>query len=221
MNNSLFRILGPIMVGPSSSHTAGAVRIGRMCRSVARQDVKSVTFFLHGSFEKTYKGHGTDRALVGGILGMDTDDERIINALDIAKAHGISFKFVPANLGNVHPNTVKAEITNSKGENFNVIASSIGGGQINVLSVNGFLANISGQYNSTIIKHLDKIGLIRKIASVFEKCGTNIVSLHADREDRGKTATTIVEFDGKINPCLIENLPLIDGVSSVSFVDKI
>ena len=221
MSNSLFRILGPVMIGPSSSHTAGAARIGLMCRSVARNDIKSVTFFLHGSFAKTFKGHGTDRALVGGILGMNTDDERIINAINIAFSKGISVEFLQADLGNVHPNTVKAEITSSNGTTCNVVASSIGGGQIKVLSVNGFMADISGQYNAVIITHQDKVGVINKITSIFEKYNINIVSLHADRESRGKNATTIIEFDGNSNQMLIEELPKIENIINVSFVDKI
>ena len=221
MGRGLFGVLGPCMIGPSSSHTAGAARIGLMCRSVARHGVKSVTFFLHGSFATTYKGHGTDRALVGGLLGMKTDDERIINSLDIARAKGMEIHFVKADLGNVHPNTVKAEMINIDGETSNVVASSIGGGEINVVSVNGFHANISGNYNAIIVSHLDKVGMISRITGLFEKCDLNIVSLYNNREGFGKTAITIIEMDGEPNKQMFDELSKIEDVYAVSSINKI
>lgn len=220
MCRGLFGVLGPAMIGPSSSHTAGAVRIGRMCRSVAGKDISSVTFFLHGSFAKTYKGHGTDRALVGGILGMETDDERIIHSLEIAKGKGITIKFVPTNLGNVHPNTVKAELTTKSGETFNLVASSIGGGEIKIISINGFHADISGNFNSIIVKHVDKVGMISKITRIFELANLNIVSLYNNREGKGKTAITIIEMDGDICKDILNEIPKIDGVCFLSVVYK-
>lgn len=221
MGRGLFGVLGPSMIGPSSSHTAGAARIGLMCRSVARKDVKSVTFFLHGSFATTYKGHGTDRALVGGLLGMKTDDERIINSLEIARAKGMEIHFVKADLGNVHPNTVKAEMVNVDGETSNVVASSIGGGEINVVSVNGFHADISGDCNAVIISHLDKVGMISRITGLFEKYNINIVSLYNNREGRGKTAITIIEMDGDTDKDLLNELSKIEDTYAVSSINKI
>ena len=220
MCRGLFGVIGPSMIGPSSSHTAGAVRIGRMCRSVAGDDISSVSFFLHGSFAKTYKGHGTDRALVGGLLGMDTDDERIIHSLEIATAQGISVNFIPTKLGNVHPNTVKAEMRSNSGETSNLVASSIGGGEIKIISVNGFHADISGNYNSIIVKHVDKVGMISKITRVFELVNSNIVSLYNNREAKGKSATTIIEMDGEIHEDILTEIPKIDGVCSLSAVHK-
>lgn len=220
MCRGLFGIIGPSMIGPSSSHTAGAVRIGRMCLSISGKDIVSVTFFLHGSFAKTYRGHGTDRALVGGLLGMETDDERIINSLEIAQNNGIAVKFIPTDLGNVHPNTVKAEMETKSGETFNLVASSIGGGEIKIISINGFHANISGNYNSIIVKHVDKVGMISKITHVFELANLNIVSLYNNREDKGKTAITIIEMDGDIDDNALKEIPNIDGVCSLSVVHK-
>lgn len=221
MGIGLFGVLGPCMIGPSSSHTAGAARIGLMCRSVAQKDVKSVTFFLHGSFATTYKGHGTDRALVGGLLGMKTDDERIIHSLELAKSQGVEVNFVKADLGNVHPNTVRAEMVNIDGETSNVVASSVGGGEINVVSVNGFHANISGNYNAIIVSHLDRVGMISCITGLLEKYNINIVSLYNNREGRGKTAITIIEIDGDCNKQLIEELSNIKDVYSVPSINKI
>ncbi|MDQ5983262.1 MAG: L-serine dehydratase, beta chain [Eubacteriales bacterium SKADARSKE-1] len=221
MGRGLFGVLGPSMIGPSSSHTAGAARIGLMCRSVARKDVKSVTFFLHGSFATTYKGHGTDRALVGGLLGMKTDDERIIHSLELAQAQGMEVHFVKADLGNVHPNTVKAEMVNIDGETSNIVASSVGGGEINVVSVNGFPANISGNYNAVVISHLDKVGMISRITSLFERNDLNIVSLYNNREGRGKTAITIIEMDGDPDKNLLDELSKIECIYAISSINKI
>ena len=134
-NYGLFDVIGPIMIGPSSSHTAGACRLGRISKIIYARDIKKVIFHLHGSFKNTYQGHGTDRALVGGILGYDTDDERIRDSLNIAKSRGIDFSFVPMDLLFAHPNTVKTEFIDPNGESFYVIGSSIGGGAINIGSL--------------------------------------------------------------------------------------
>lgn len=221
MGRGLFGVLGPSMIGPSSSHTAGAARIGLMCRSVAQGDISEVTFFLHGSFANTYKGHGTDRALVGGLLGMQTDDERIIHSLDIAKKDGIKVSFVKTDLGNVHPNTVEAVMTNKSGETCSVVASSVGGGEINLVSVNGFHADLSGNYNAIIVRHKDKVGMISRITAVFERNNINIVSLSNNREEKGKTAITIIEMDGETNKEMLSDIANIEDVYSVSNINKI
>ena len=221
MGRGLFGVLGPSMIGPSSSHTAGAARIGLMCRSVAQEDISEVTFFLHGSFANTYKGHGTDRALVGGLLGMQTDDERIIHSLDIAKKDGIKVSFVKTDLGNVHPNTVEAVMTNKNGETSSVVASSVGGGEINLVSVNGFHADLSGNYNAIIVRHKDKVGMISRITAIFEKNDINIVSLSNNREEKGQTAITIIEMDGETNKKMLSDIANIEDVYSVSNINKI
>ena len=221
MGRGLFGVLGPAMIGPSSSHTAGAARIGLMCRSVAQGDISEVTFFLHGSFANTYKGHGTDRALVGGLLGMQTDDERIIHSLDIAKKDGIKVSFVKTDLGNVHPNTVEAVMTNKNGETSSVVASSVGGGEINLVSVNGFHADLSGNYNAIIVRHKDKVGMISRITAIFEKNNMNIVSLSNNREEKGKTAITIIEMDGETNKEMLKDIARLEDVYSVSNINKI
>ncbi|CDB75385.1 l-serine dehydratase iron-sulfur-dependent beta subunit [Clostridium sp. CAG:265] len=127
-NIGIFDVLGPIMIGPSSSHTAGAARLGKIARTIVNKPIKDVTFLLHGSFKETYKGHGTDRALVAGILGMMPDDERLRDALLIAEKEGLEVHFLPADLGQVHPNTVKIVMTDCDDINWEVLGSSIGGG---------------------------------------------------------------------------------------------
>ena len=131
---SVFDILGPIMIGPSSSHTAGAARLGLEGRKVAGDDFKAIKFYLHGSFAETYKGHGTDRALVAGALGMQPDDDRLKDALNIAKDKGIEVEFIPTDLGeDKHPNTVKMVFTKQDGSEVEVLGSSIGGGNVEIL----------------------------------------------------------------------------------------
>ena len=131
---SVFDILGPIMIGPSSSHTAGAARLGKEARNIVGDDFKAIKFYLHGSFAETYKGHGTDRALVAGALGMEPDDERLRDALNIAKEKGIDIEFIPTDLGeDKHPNTVKMIFTKNDGSEVEVLGSSIGGGNIQIL----------------------------------------------------------------------------------------
>lgn len=131
---SVFDILGPIMIGPSSSHTAGAARLGKEARAIVGEDFLSVKFYLHGSFAETYKGHGTDRALVAGVLGMEPDDDRLKDALNIAKSKGIDIEFIPEDLGeDKHPNTVKMVFTKEDGTKQEIIGSSIGGGNVQML----------------------------------------------------------------------------------------
>lgn len=135
-NIGIFDVLGPIMIGPSSSHTAGAARLGKIARTIVNKPIKDVTFLLHGSFKETYKGHGTDRALVAGILGMMPDDERLRDALLIAEKEGLEVHFLPADLGQVHPNTVKILMTDCDDINWEVLGSSIGGGLVEIYEIN-------------------------------------------------------------------------------------
>ncbi len=136
-NYGVFDILGPVMIGPSSSHTAGAARLGKIGQEIADKDFYKVTFYLHGSFAKTYKGHGTDRALAAGVLGMEPSDERIKYSLNIAKEKGIDVEFIETDLGYVHPNTVKMIFHYKDRDDYYIIGSSIGGGNILITNING------------------------------------------------------------------------------------
>lgn len=195
MSESFFDVLGPVMIGPSSSHTAGAVKLGRACRGVAGKPIREATFYLHGSFAKTYRGHGTDRALIGGLLGMETDDERIIHSPELAAKEGIKINFLPADLGDVHPNTIRAVMVTDDYETHTLMGSSIGGGNIHIFKINGFQVDISGEYEALIVKHLDKVGMISQIADVLEQEMINIVSMANSREKKGGLATTVIEID--------------------------
>lgn len=220
-NYSVFDILGPVMIGPSSSHTAGAERLGRAAKRIAGEGFKSVTFYLHGSFAKTYKGHGTDRALIAGILGMETYDERIKNSFDIAKEKGIKIEFIEADLGDVHPNTVKIVIHKDDGSDVSVTGSSIGGGSILITNIDGDDMEFSGEYPVIIIKHTDKKGMISKISFALAMNEINIATLKVTREIKGETATTVVETDTNISKEVISEISKIDSVLSVRAVNAI
>lgn len=193
----LFDVIGPIMIGPSSSHTAGACRLGRMAKIIYAKDIKKVIFHLHGSFKNTYQGHGTDKALVAGILGYDTDDERIKKSLEIAKERGIDFSFVPIDLVFAHPNTVKIEFIDDQNNSFYVIGSSIGGGAIEITNINGVEVKFGGVYNTIIIKYNDRYGMIAQVTSILAENKINIGSIVMNRE--GSIATAILEIDGDID----------------------
>lgn len=218
---SLFDILGPIMIGPSSSHTAGAERLGRAAKQIAGDGIKSVSFYLHGSFAKTYKGHGTDRALIAGILGMETYDERIKDSFEIAQKQGIGIEFIETDLGDVHPNTVKIVITKDDNTTVSVTGSSIGGGNIVIINIDGDDVEFTGNYPVILIKHIDKRGMISKISFALAMNEINIATLKVSRVLKGDVATTVVETDSNVTSTVLEEISTIDSVVSVRAVNRI
>lgn len=215
----VFDILGPIMIGPSSSHTAGAARLGKVARIIAGGEIEEVTFLLHGSFAKTYKGHGTDRALVAGILGMEPSDERLRNSLEIAKEKGIKYLFKETDLGDVHPNTVKFIIKTKSNTYCEVIGSSIGGGNIQVTQVNDSEVDFTGMYETLIITHKDVPGVIHSVTHVLYSENINVAFMRVFRNHKGQNATMIFEMDNKISNEIIEkikNIELVYKVISIS-----
>lgn len=216
----VFDILGPIMVGPSSSHTAGAARLGKVARAVAGADIEEVTFYLHGSFAKTYKGHGTDRALVAGILGMEPSDLRLRDSLEIARELGLKIGFKEADLGDVHPNTVEFIIRGKEG-NYGLIGSSIGGGSIEVTSVNGNAVNFTGTYPTVIVSNRDVPGVLSKVASILYDNDINIAFMKVFRNQKGKNATMVFEVDHEITAEIIGNIKAIEGINKVIMINPI
>lgn len=200
-NYGLFDVIGPVMIGPSSSHTAGACRLGRMAKIIYAKNIKKVIFHLHGSFKNTYQGHGTDKALVAGIMGFDTDDERIRNSLQIAKDRKIDFSFVPIDLVFAHPNTVKTEFIDENNKSFTVTGSSIGGGAIEITNINGVDVKFGGVYNTIIIKYQDRYGMIAQVSTILAENKINIGSLVMNREK--DIASAIIEIDGGIDEMAI------------------
>lgn len=222
MNNvGVFDILGPIMIGPSSSHTAGAARLGKVARAVAGDEVIKVIFYLHGSFAKTYKGHGTDRALVAGILGMEPSDKRLRNSLEIAKEKGLKFAFAETDLGDVHPNTVKFDMITKSGERREVIGSSIGGGSIKITEVNGNKVEFTGDYPTLIIAQIDVPGVVSKVTSLLYDKGINIAFMSVFRRQRGQGANMVFELDHSIDNNTIEKLKTIEYITRVIMINPV
>lgn len=214
-NYSAFDIMGPIMIGPSSSHTAGAARLAKIAGKIAEDDIKEVKFLLHGSFGKTYRGHGTDRALVAGILGMDPWDYRLRDSFNIAKEQGLIFSFEEADLGDVHPNTVKFLIKDSKGLETSVTGSSIGGGNIVIFELDGQSIQFTGAYPTLIISHLDVPGMIYKVSNLLFQENINIASMNVYRKSKGSEAHTVVETDGEVGKKIVDIIRNIENVKNV------
>ena len=202
---SVFDVLGPNMIGPSSSHTAGAVSIACLARKMMNGSIKKVEFVLYGSFAKTYQGHGTDRALLGGIMGFTTADKRIPESFSIARQRGIAFAFISNETETeVHPNTVDIIMTNEDGHIMTVRGESLGGGKVRITRINQVAVDFTGEYSTVIIIHMDKPGVIAHVTRCFTDEGVNIAFMKLFREAKGKTAYTIVESDGAFP----ENVPL-------------
>ena len=191
---SLLDVIGPVMVGPSSSHTAGACRLALLARHTLLSAPTHATLTLHGSFAKTARGHGTDLALVGGLLGLFPDDERIPNAFEHAERAGLSVDFATADLGDVHPNTVRIDLGDD-GERVQLTGSSLGGGLVKVFEIGSFHTNISGSYHTLLIQHHDQPGVIASVTRVMADDGVNIATLTSARRKRGGEAMMSLEID--------------------------
>jgi L-serine dehydratase len=218
---SVFDILGPIMIGPSSSHTAGAARLGKVARGIAGGDFNYVTFYLHGSFAKTYRGHGTDRALVAGILGMDTHDERLKDSLEIAKEKNIKIEFIEDDLGDEHPNTAKIVFHKNNGSDVEITGSSIGGGNILITNIAGDIVEFAGLNPTVIVKHADKKGVVSGVTAILAGNGLNIASMKVTRKSKGIDALAIIETDGSISEEIVEQMKSIENVLSVILINPV
>lgn len=212
-----FEVLGPIMIGPSSSHTAGAARLGNIARDIAKPDFNKVEFYLHGSFAKTYRGHGTDKALIGGILGFEPDDKRIINSTDYAKEANIDIEFIETDLGYFHPNTVKMVFKYDDGEDFYVLGSSIGGGNVIIYDINGDQMEFTGDFPTLLLKYNDNKGVIMTISAVLSSRDHNIGKMNVIRDK--DIATMTLELDGSLTDDCVERLTEIEDVFYVQYID--
>lgn len=205
--DSVFEIIGPIMIGPSSSHTAAAVRIGQITRSLLKTPVKKAVVKLHGSFASSGKGHGTDKAIAAGLLGFDPADKRIRDALSLAREAGMIIEFQNVDLGDdYHPNTARIEVEDEYGNSLVVTASSLGGGTISVMEINGLEIELSGEYDTLITIHRDKPGVVAKATTIIAEYDVNISSMKVTRARRGGQAIMSVEMDHSLPPEAIEKL---------------
>jgi len=202
----IFDIIGPVMIGPSSSHTAGAARLGFMARKIAGAKIKEVVFYLHGSFAKTYAGHGTDRALLAGVLGLMPDDEGIRDAFILAVEKGVIYRFEERDLGEVHPNTVKIVMITLSGEKWEITGSSIGGGKVRIIRINELEVEFEGEYTTLITYHQDRPGVIADISAVLSKYKINIAFMRVFRENKAANAVLIAETDEDISPLALAEI---------------
>ena len=195
---SIFDILGPVMVGPSSSHTAGAARIGYTARQLFGESVKKAEVYLHGSFAATGKGHGTDCAIIAGLLGMKPDDLRIPEAFEQAKKAGMEFTITNKELKNAHPNTSRVIMENADGRRMVIQAYSIGGGRIRVSNLDGIEVDFSGESNTLIVRNQDRPGCITEVSAALSKEKINVATMQVFRHKRGGSAVMVVETDQPI-----------------------
>ncbi|WDV46960.1 L-serine ammonia-lyase, iron-sulfur-dependent subunit beta [Clostridiaceae bacterium M8S5] len=216
---SVFDILGPIMVGPSSSHTAGAARLGMIARCIVGDNFDNVDFYLYGSFAKTYKGHGTDKALTAGILGMNPSDTNLKDSLKIAKERGIRVYFIKRDDEVDHPNTVKIVVHSKDGSTTEIVGESIGGGNINIKKIDGYVVELTGKLPTLIIRHIDKKGMISKVSTELAKDGVNIATMKVSRTKKGNQASMILEVDEKIDDIIVKHLNQIEDITSVRYIN--
>lgn len=215
---NIFDILGPVMVGPSSSHTAGAVKIGLISRKLLGQPVADAQIYLHGSFLATGQGHGTDRALVAGLLGMKPDDIRIPHSFEHAKEEGLTFNFHSILLKDVHPNSVKLVIQGVNGRELEIIGSSIGGGRITICSIDGLDANFSGESPTLIVHNEDQPGHVSSVTAMLANQGINIATMQLYRDIRGGNAVMVIEVDHEIPQEALDWVANQEGINKVTYL---
>lgn len=215
---NIFDILGPVMVGPSSSHTAGAVRIGLMTQKLLGSKPVSAQITLHGSFAATGVGHGTDRAIVAGLLGMDADDMKIPHSFEEAKKAGLDFTIKNGHISNAHPNTAFIVAKAKDGSSVEVGASSLGGGRIMINVLDGIEVNCTGENPTIIIHNIDTPGCVANVASRLAQKGINIATMSLCRDKRGGQAVMVIETDQIVEKESLKWLENLEGVIKVTYI---
>lgn len=216
----IFEILGPIMVGPSSSHTAGAVRIGNMARSLLGGEPKTAEIGLHGSFAETGPGHGTDRALVAGLLGMKPDDLRIPRSFELAKKAGLAVSFRTVELKEAHPNTAVLTVSDGTGRTLELQAASTGGGRIRVDGLDGIHVNFTGIFNTLVIRSVDVPGKLAEVTWILEHGNVNIANMNLWRAKRGGSVLMVIETDEKVPLRVRTLIGELADVTGVTYYEK-
>lgn len=214
---NIFDIIGPVMVGPSSSHTAGAVKIGYVSQKLLSEPVMSAEILLHGSFLATGKGHGTQFALVAGLLGMREDDSRIPQSLEIANQKNIKITFGKITLKGYHPNSVLLKLTGKNGRQLEIVGESVGGSVINIASIDGLSANFSGDNPTLIVHNKDQPGHVAEVTSMLSHKSVNIAAMKLYRAHRGGNAVMILELDQEVPQEALKWLTKLEGVEKVTY----
>lgn len=219
---NIIDIIGPVMIGPSSSHTAGAVRLGLLAAGILGAPPVKAQIDLHGSFAHTYRGHGTDVALLAGLMGWLLDDARIPQARKYAAEAGLEYNFAKVNLGDLtHPNTARFTLTAKDGKSCEVIGSSIGGGQVKVSAIDGAEVELDGKLPALLVSHTDKPGVIALVSSTLASASVNIATMRVFRKNKGGLATMVLECDQKVQPAIVQLLAALPPIDTVRFVDSV
>ena len=221
---NVFDIIGPVMIGPSSSHTAGAVRIGRVVNKLMDNETPTaIEIILSGSFAQTYRGHGTDRALLAGIMGYHSYSEEIRDALKIASERGIRYEFIKKDLPGAHPNTARITYTLADGSTGSVQAASVGGGNIRVDLINDMHVDFSGESNTLLVMHQDRPGVIAAVTNLMreEYAELNICNFHLSREQRGGNAIMTIEIDNLPPAQLIQDIRRLEHVTNALLIRRL
>lgn len=213
-------VMGPVMVGPSSSHTAGTARLGRVAHEILDEDPVELRFFLHPPLAATYRGHGSDFALVGGAIGLSVDDPTIPEAIRIAEQMGVIIDFSEEDLGDVNPNTVRIE-ARGKTRQAEIIGSSIGGAAIEVFSINGFASRFKGDSPTLMLFYRDRPGMIHQVTEIIASQGINIASLYCSRKERGKDAFMHIDIDSPLSDVALAQIRALADVWDARYVDRI
>ena len=215
----LFDVLGPVMIGPSSSHTAGAAKIGYTAQKLLGEVPAQADIGLYGSFATTGKGHGTDRALVAGLLGMRPDDARLPRSFELAEAAGMELTLGRAALRGAHPNTVLLRVEDAAGKRLEVTASSLGGGRVQVCAIDGLEARFTGELPTLIIRNQDRPGMVAEVTGVLSKRQVNIATMQLYRDMRGGLAVMVIESDQPIWAAAVEELRACPGIERVTYLN--
>ena len=218
---NVFDIIGPVMIGPSSSHTAGAVRLGRVAWKIMEEKAVRADIRLSGSFAQTYRGHGTDKALIAGIMGMHSDDERIRRSLALAEEEGLVYSFTAEDIRDAHPNTARIHLKGENGAECTIQGASIGGGNILITEIDGMEVSFTGQYNTLMVLHYDKPGTIAAVTNFMAYSGTNIGNFRLARKKKGGEAVMTIEVDGDVEESLIQSLRILPNVINVILIRAI
>ena len=205
-NYGVFDIIGPQMIGPSSSHTAGAARLGYIANHMIGGDVRRAEITLYGSFAETGRGHGTDRAIVGGLLGFDPGDERLRDSFALAQAAGMEISFAMSQEPTVHPNTARIKVWNSGGGSLELLGASVGGGNIEIQEVNGMAVSFTGEYPTLLLFYPDVPGMIQKVTSVLAQHSINIAFMRVFRTSKSREASMIIETDERVPRELVDEI---------------
>ena len=215
---SVFDIVGPVMIGPSSSHTAGACRLGALARAIFAENPVRARILLHGSFSSTGHGHGTDLALVAGLLGMRPDDVRLPRALEFAAEAGLAVEFAEADFGDAHPNTAQFELTDAEDHTMCIRGSSLGGGDVVVTEIDCFDVELTGELPVLVVGHVDRPGEIAAVTSMLAESDVNVASMHVSRERRGANALMLIATDAPVDRVTVARIAKQPGVTSVRTV---